>query len=329
MAGSTAPDSQPPRLGPRLVNIVVGTLVFVVAFLFHWAGQTFSLLNYEKAVKWGLQNDGLTPEMNSYELGIAVGDCAVGWTYGIAAAGLLLWNRTSWCYRMAWFPGVVLLYHSVCFYFWTAGWLNLGLDYPLCQPPVRHIWFGANLVTAISSLSVAWVHQKHPVQEDMRNRPPFLFARSPTVAGILLLAVGFFGHWLCSLVSVINWDMAVRLGLQVRGLTPDMKVYEYAFVVADVAIGWIYVLAGLGLLLEKAWGFRACWFGLILVYYSINYLGYTARRISLGYDFPEDAWFRRYLCFLANLVSGLWALTLAWRLSVPSSYMAIPESTAV
>ena len=40
-------------------NIVVGVLVFLIGFVFHWIGQLVSVLNWDFASKVGLQEPGL------------------------------------------------------------------------------------------------------------------------------------------------------------------------------------------------------------------------------------------------------------------------------
>ena len=67
-----------------------------------------------------------------------------------------------------------------------------------------------------------------------------LFPYANIVAGILIFIVGFCFHWLGQLVSVLNWDLATRLGLQEKELPSEYKVYEHALAVADTAMGWLY-----------------------------------------------------------------------------------------
>ena len=96
-------------------NIVVGILVFIIGFIFHWLGQLISLINWEFAKKIGLQEKKALPEFKVYEQGIAVADVILGWIYGIAAVGLIL--NLPWAYKLLWFPGVVMIYHSLSFWF--------------------------------------------------------------------------------------------------------------------------------------------------------------------------------------------------------------------
>ena len=77
-------------------------MIFIVGFTFHWLGQLTSIINWEFATKQGLQEKGLPKEYKVHEHAIAVADSLVGWIYGFAAIGLLL--RTSWDYKLAWFP---------------------------------------------------------------------------------------------------------------------------------------------------------------------------------------------------------------------------------
>lgn len=41
-----------------------------------------------------------------------------------------------------------------------------------------------------------------------------VFPYDNVVAGVLVLVVGFGFHWIGQLVSVLNWDLAARIGLQ-------------------------------------------------------------------------------------------------------------------
>ena len=105
-------------------NIVVGAMVMVVGFIFHWLGQLVYILNGELATKIGLVEKGMLPEYEVYEGAIAKADAVMGWLYGIAGMGLIL--GTQWGYKLAWFPGVVFVYHSLSFWFWTENRRQAG-----------------------------------------------------------------------------------------------------------------------------------------------------------------------------------------------------------
>ena len=300
-----------------VINLLTATLILIVAFGFHWVGQSFSLLDWATAAKIGLQEEKLPADMKIYEYGIAVGDACLGWTYGIAAVGIFL--HRPWGFRMAWFPGAILLYHTICFMAWTRGRMDAGYYFAIDHPGARYSWFIANLVTAILSIYTAWTHENMREHGGDYSRA-LLFRGVPTIAGTLVLVVGFLGHWLASLISLVNWDLAVRLGLQASGMTPEMKVYDYAFAVADVSIAWIYGIAGAGLLMNKSWGFQTAWFpGTILVYYSINFFAWSGGRIALGYDIDRG----RYACFLSNIITGFLSLAVAWDNSTTTSYTPV------
>lgn len=96
-------------------NIVVGALVLLVGFIFHWLGQLVSVINWDFATRIGLQESNLPKEYKVYEHAIARADCLIGWLHGLAGIGLLL--NLSWGYQILWFPGIVLLYHSLSFWF--------------------------------------------------------------------------------------------------------------------------------------------------------------------------------------------------------------------
>ena len=138
-----------------------------------------------------------------------------------------------------------------------------------------------------------------------------IFALASTVAGVLILVIGFGFHWLGQLVSVLNWNLATRIGIQESELLPEYKVYEHAIAVADVALGWIYGLAGLGLLLGARWGYRLAWVpGVILVYHGISYWVWTGNRRRAGHGLASDS--MRIGWSVANLVTGVLAVSVAW-----------------
>jgi hypothetical protein len=133
-------------------NIVAGILLLVVGFGGHFLGQAVSLLNWDLARRWGLQERGLLPQYQVYERAIAVADTAIGWVYGIAALGLLLGR--DWGYTLAWMPGSILLYHAVSAWAWEANRRAAG--HGSWSEPFRIGWCGANALTGVLALLVAW-----------------------------------------------------------------------------------------------------------------------------------------------------------------------------
>jgi hypothetical protein len=97
-------------------NVVIGVLILIIGFGFHWVGQLISVFNWGFATKIGLQESKLPKEYKVYEHAIAVSDVLVGWLYCVVAIGLFL--NTSWGYKLTWFPSVILLYHSLNFWVW-------------------------------------------------------------------------------------------------------------------------------------------------------------------------------------------------------------------
>ena len=136
-------------------GIVCGLLVLIIGFGFHWIGQLISLTNRDLAIKIGvLERDNL-PEYEVYDNAIAVADVAIGWIYGIAGVGLIL--GTQWGFRLAWIPGAVLLYHSLCFWSWTKNQKKAGHYITFTKNPARTCWFLANFFTGIITIALAWV----------------------------------------------------------------------------------------------------------------------------------------------------------------------------
>ena len=134
-------------------NVVTGILVFIIGFLAHWVGQLISLINWDFATKIGLQEKGMPKEFKVYEHAIAVGDVALGWIYGLAGIGLIL--GTWWGYKLAWFPGIVLLYHGISVLVWMGNQRKIG--YEIVSNPFRFTWSSLNIITGLLAITVAWV----------------------------------------------------------------------------------------------------------------------------------------------------------------------------
>ena len=133
-------------------NIIADILIFIVGFGLHFIGQLISLVNRDFAVKIGIWEKDMIPEFEVYERGIAVADVLIGWTYGIAAVGLIL--NVPWAYKLAWIPGVIMVYHSLSFWFWVGNQNKIG--HPLITNSLRIKWFLANFVTGILAILIAW-----------------------------------------------------------------------------------------------------------------------------------------------------------------------------
>ena len=142
---------------------------------------------------------------------------------------------------------------------------------------------------------------------------PASFPFDNMASGILILLVGFLFHFGAQGISVLNWRLGTRLGLQEPGMPPEYKVYEHAIAVADVLVAWIYGFAGFGLIFNADWAYKLAWIpGSILVYHAFSFWMWTgnARRsgviLSTGKNPTRTVW------FLANLITGLLALFVAW-----------------
>ena len=138
-----------------------------------------------------------------------------------------------------------------------------------------------------------------------------IFPYANIVTGVLLLLIGFCVHWIAQLISVINWNLATRMGLQEKDMPHEYKVYEHAIAVADVAIGWIYGVAAVGLFLNEEWGYKMAWIpGSILLYHAISAWFWERNRRIAGRQFwPESL--RIGWCGL-NALTGILSILLAW-----------------
>ncbi|SET01036.1 hypothetical protein SAMN04488587_1927 [Methanococcoides vulcani] len=133
-------------------HVLVGILIFIVGFIFHWVGQLISVLNWDYATKIGLQEKRMLPEFKVYEHAIAVADVSIGWIYGIVAIGLIM--NLPWAFKLAWIPGVILVYHSLSYWFWIGNQNKLGHN--TNTERFRIIWFFSNFITGILAIAIAW-----------------------------------------------------------------------------------------------------------------------------------------------------------------------------
>lgn len=133
------------------LHILVGILVFIVGFIFHWIGQLISILNWDLATRIGLQEKKMLPEFKVYEHAMAVADVFVAWIYGIIGIALIL--GIPWASKIAWVPGIMLIYHSINYWFWISNQNKLG--YQTNSDRFRVIWFSSNIITGILAMLVA------------------------------------------------------------------------------------------------------------------------------------------------------------------------------
>jgi hypothetical protein len=136
-------------------HIVVGVLVFLIGFGLHFVGLLIAVVHRPLASRLGIWDKDLVPEYEHFELGIAKADVLLGWIYGVAALGLVL--DASWGYRLAWFPGVVFVYHGLSFWFWTGHQKKAGRLLAGTANPLRTVWTSANLATGGLAIAIAWV----------------------------------------------------------------------------------------------------------------------------------------------------------------------------
>ncbi len=138
-----------------------------------------------------------------------------------------------------------------------------------------------------------------------------IFPHANIVAGVMLFLVGFLAHWVGQLTSILNWDLAERLGLQEREMPAEYRVYEHAIAVADSAVGWLYGVAAVGLFLDAEWGYKLLWIpGSILVYHAISAWAWEGNRRAAGHQLWSDV-MRIGWCSV-NFITGGLALLIAW-----------------
>ena len=134
------------------LTMLTGGLLLLVGFVFHFIGQLISVLNWDVAARWGLQEKNMPAEYKTYEQAIALADVCLAWLYGVAGVGLLI--GAPWGFQLAWIPGAILTYHSLSFRFWTLRQRQAG--YQGMSPAAQIAWFLANLTTGLLAMWVAW-----------------------------------------------------------------------------------------------------------------------------------------------------------------------------
>lgn len=141
-----------------------------------------------------------------------------------------------------------------------------------------------------------------------------LFPYDNVVVGILVIIIGFVLHWIGQLISVLNWEFATRIGLQEEGLLPEYKIYEHGIAAADSILGWIYGIAGTGLIIGAQWGFKLVWFpAVVFIYHGISFWFWTGNQLRAGHKLQSNS--LRTGWSLINIITGLLAIIIAWNAS--------------
>lgn len=136
----------------ELLIPLAGLIILVLGFGMHFIGQLISLIDWDSAVKLGIAEKGLLSEYKDYEKGIALADVYIGWIYLPIGLGILLGQNFS--FKLAWIPGVVFIYHSLCFFFWTRYQNQAGNVYR--SESMRIGWFIFNFIGGLIVLLVAF-----------------------------------------------------------------------------------------------------------------------------------------------------------------------------
>jgi hypothetical protein len=139
-----------------------------------------------------------------------------------------------------------------------------------------------------------------------------IFPSANVVAGVLVLLLGFCIHFCAQLLSVIDWELGTRLGLQEAGMRPEHKSYEHAIAVSDVLIGWTYGIAGIGLIIDASWAYPWAWIpGAILTYHALQFWVWTGNHRRTGDHYSTTRNPFRILWTIGNLATGVLTLMVA------------------
>ena len=146
-----------------------------------------------------------------------------------------------------------------------------------------------------------------------------IFPAANVVAGVLVLLVGFGIHFLAQGLSVLNWELGTKLGLQEAGMRPEHKNYEHAIAVADVLLGWSYGVAGIGLILDASWAYPWAWIpGAILTYHALQFWFWTGNHRKSGDHYSTTRNPMRTVWAVANFGTGVLTMLVA------NSQMLVP-----
>ena len=139
-----------------------------------------------------------------------------------------------------------------------------------------------------------------------------LFPYANLVTGILVLIVGFLFHWIGQLISAINWEFATKIGLQEKGMPKEFRVYEQAIAYADAIIGWVYGIAGVGLILNAPWSYKLLWFpGIILIYHGLSAWFWFGNQKKISCQLVSGSF--RIIWSSMNIITGILATIIAWQ----------------
>ena len=98
--------------------------------------------------------------------------------------------------------------------------------------------------------------------------------------------------------------------MQEKDNLPEYEVYELAIAMADVALGWIYGIASIGLILNLPWAYNLIWFpGVVFIYHSISYWFWKGNQNKSGHPTTSNAF--RITWFLLNFVTGILTILIA------------------
>ena len=102
-------------------------------------------------------------------------------------------------------------------------------------------------------------------------------------------------------------------------MPPENKAYEHGIAIADVAIGWTYGIAGIGLVIDAPWAYPWAWIpGAVLTYHSVSFWFWTGNQRRAGDRYTTTEQPFRSIWALANLATGMLTILVA------NSQMIVP-----
>ncbi|CAN8075363.1 unnamed protein product [Agarophyton chilense] len=230
-------------------RLVAAVFLLLVAVVFHFVGQLVSVISWKTAIRLGLQDASAPPEYYPYEHGIAIADVLLGWTYPIAAIGLLL--NQPWAFKLAWIPASVLVYHSLSAWFWEADRRAAG--HQLMSDSVRIIWCGANFFTGLLTIFVAWIGPA--------DTSATVYRELGTNYGARMLGNSLICVMTVYVLFLTWWQTQVLAGRKMTnpdGSADDWHAQKTHFGIAfaDVCISFpVCIASAIGVVMSLRWGY--------------------------------------------------------------------------
>ena len=138
-----------------------------------------------------------------------------------------------------------------------------------------------------------------------------VFPYANLIMAALVFFIGVLIHWIGQIISLANWDFAVKIGICSKNTTEEFKTYEKGIAAADAILGILYIITVVGLVWNLPWAYKLLWFpGVIFIYHGLSFWFWVGNQVKLGKATASPS--LRSGWTLSNLISGILAVIMAW-----------------